>query len=462
MNQNSMSAALAVLGILLAGTAFEREGQAYYGIHSTQAVLTFEAVADVPVEGNPTLSDLALDGPARTAALAKIDGQIRHLTGDFHSDTFKNRTGYPAVLGPSYEIVFKGIAPGSNPRRKRISYSFKGTTVFDREFFGKGPSRAVPLWLPLQPDKIYDLGVKWGRNQCTDKEFNDRGDFYYYWDPKLPTCPLADDTTDVIYFDGQVEELPNTTDTYPEYDRLYDKGSLDVWVFFGYISGPTSVHTWNPRDDGDYAFRAMNEHLLGAGFKQTAELSRFRMGPDGRMMAGEKWNNFLREFEKTGSYQGRDLKVTVHVLLSDTDFKSRDLTFHHYLLPALRDADIVDYDGHSGDSANLDLQALGFAGFVPGKYQLFFINGCDSYPNYLGQFLDARGTGWKDMNLVLAGTPTLSDSMAPNAWAFIHPFIEGETQSYQRILGEIEASNGQGDGTFLTGVVGDEASYWKP
>ena len=60
---------------------------AYFGIHSTEATLKFDAFADIYLPGNISLEDLNQscrkpeDCPARTKALKSIHNQILHIDG---------------------------------------------------------------------------------------------------------------------------------------------------------------------------------------------------------------------------------------------------------------------------------------------------------------------------------------------------------------------------------------------
>jgi hypothetical protein len=136
------------------------------------------------------------------------------------------------------------------------------------------------------------------------------------------------------------------------------------------------------------------------------------------------------------------------------------VTFHRYLVPALEEADVLVYDGHSGLGGNLDLATLPTIRFNPDKYQIFFFNGCSSYPYFNGNFIEAKG-GTEMLDVITSGLPTFTHTAGPNMVAFLDNFLEGKTQSYQTILSELERSNGDEE-SYLTGVNGDEDNDWRP
>ena len=439
--------------------------QAYYGRHSTEATLTFHGQADVRWKGPASAALLNSRAPERGRALNLIHQQVQHLMGTFQSVSFRKETAAAGALGETYEIHFTDAVAGSARGRVLLSYDFRGTVVFQKEIFSGHDAKLVPVRLPLAPDLIYGLGVVRShgkdRNRCTDTEFNEEEDFWYYWDPEMPSCPLAGNDQDVLHLTGKLERLPNTTLSYPEYDRLYgDNGngdSLMIAVFIGYIRDQ-DVDAGKPsrRDEALRALRYIDHDLNERGFELALKKDLFRV--DGDDFADGI--NFLRRYQKPVNFGDRTLNVQVEVLLADTDIESTDETFHHYLIPALRNSDIFVYDGHSNLGANFDLNKLPPVAFNQEKYQIFFFNGCSTYPYVNGMYFRAKG-GTRNAEIITAGLPTFADSSGPNAMAFMDHFLEGETLSYQKILSDLEKSNSD-PGTYLVGVKGDEDNTWTP
>jgi len=446
---------------LVAGLAGSSSVHAYYGRNSIEAWLTFEAQADVALTGNPTAASLNRGGRANRQAVELIDTQVMHLMGSFQAVSFREGFGYPGVLGESHEIEFTDVAPGLGRGRKLLTYRFKGKVVFHKDAFRGRAERTVPIKLPLQSDRIYAHGIVDGVNRCTDEHYDSEGDFWYFWDPEMEECPLKGGSEHVFLTQGRLEKLPNTQTTYPEYDLLYgDNGNadtLDVAVLIGYIDDLDDLRYPNRRDDGFRALRFVEQDLRGRDFERTESRDAFREYANGREVPGI---NFYRVFEKRVRRGGREQLIRVRVLLADTAVGSRDLTFHRYLVPALEESDVVIYDGHSGLGGNLDLGSIPTVRFDPAKYQIFFFNGCSSYPYFNGTFLEAKG-GSRMLDVVTSGLPTFTHTAGPNMVAFLDNFIDGETKSYQRILSELERSNGEEE-SYLTGVNGDEDNRWTP
>lgn len=453
---------LVALALAAAELFLSSNAMAYYGRHSTEATLRFSARADIAYSGPFDAKLLNSRSRERGFALGQLHLQIQHLMGVFQSESFREAFGHPGALGETYDIAFTSVEPGAGPGRALVEYEFDGPVVFGKEAFRSSITRKVPVILPLAHDRIYKLGVKRGKNRCTDREFNSEEDFWYYWDPEQRGCPLAGNDTDLVRVTGRLNRLPNTRVSYPEYDRLYgDNGNgatLDIAVLIGYIRyQDVDTDRPNRRDEAFRALRHLEEDLKERDFALTLRKDRFRYVDRENKSEGI---NFLRRYERIVEGQNGPLHVRIFVLLSDTDLESKDRTFRHYIVPVMRNADIMIYDGHSNLGKNFDLSHLPEVTFNRDKYQILFFNGCSTYPYLNGMYFRAKG-GTRNVEIITAGLPSFAESSGPNLSAFLESFLDGKTLSYQKILSTLERSNGD-LGTFLVGVKGDEDNLWHP
>lgn len=463
-----------------------QKAHAYYGVKSTEAWLTYKATADVLWDGKvPTLAQLNANGAKNEQAVTLVQEQIAHLMGTFQSPSFiKEFKNHAGVLGEqqnyvtakykqvNYIIKFTDIKPGIDEGRLQLTYTFKGKAVFDIRAFKNSDEVEVPLKLPLSPDLIYtqSLSEKAGQpfNYCTDEHYNDEGDFWYFWDPQYPKCKLANDNESVLRIKGKLKMIPNTDEKYPHYKKLYgDNGNKDVLrisILLGYIDDIDNNRSVHKKDTAYQTFLDIEKKMV-EGYKFTMledkehKKDGFRMSINGNQSKGA---NFLREYVgKKKTDLGNEVEVRVQVLLADTAISSTDHTFHHYLIPALEESDVLIYDGHSGLGGNLSLENLDKVRFKQDKYQLFFFNGCSSYSYYNGMYFNAKN-GAKNLDIVNAGLETSSDSSARNAIAFVSFILQGDLASYEQILKRLEKSNGAENGTYLTGVMGETNNRYKP
>lgn len=458
--------------------------RAYYGVNSTEAWLTYKATADVLWKGKPTLQQLNGAGAIHKRGIEAVEEQVQHLMGTFQSPSFiKEFKNHAGVLGEqanyvsekykqiNFDITFTKVEPGTEKGRIKLSYKFKGKTVFDKRAFKNSDEALVPLKLPLSPDLIYSqsLDTKRGQpfNYCTDEHYNDEGDFWYFWDPQYDNCKLAEDDELVLRIDGKLKMIPNTDEKYPDYNKLYNdngnKKTLKIAILLGYVDDITNHRSAHRKDTAYQSFLDINKTLKARGFTMLDDKEHkkdsFRMSINGNQSKGA---NFLREFVSTiKTDTNKEVDVTIQVLLADTSLGSTDNTFRHYLVPAFEKSDVLIYDGHSGLGGNLNLKYLPKIKFNQNKYQIFFFNGCSSYSYYNGMFFDAKG-GTKNLDIVNAGLETSSDSSARNVLSFMQYIIQGDLASYEQILKKLEKSNGAENGTYLTGVMGETNNRYKP
>ncbi len=458
-----MKKILVVLCSFFLSIAYATSVEKYYGDKSTEAILTFKAQANIAFKSNVSFEKLLNSPRLKANVIQEIQNQIHYLMGSFQAPSFEKRFGYEAVLGEDFEIKLKGLTKTKSIYRKLIDYTYKGKIVADIRAFKSQDIVSLPIVLPLSYDKIYKLGLdEKDFNLCTDEHYNSEDDFFYFWDPDKKECPLKTNNEDVLRLGGKLKILKNTEETYPEYNLLYKSkekdGVFNIAVFLGYIDDLEDYTTPKLNDNGYIAFEDLQNYLISKGFEIDVKKDGFKVTPSGQERKGI---NFYREFSKKVKTQiGNMVTVRVSVLLSDTGINSPDLTFHQQLIPALETSDIFVYDGHSGLGANLALEYFPEINFNQKLYQLFFFNGCSSYPYYNETYFEAKG-GSKYLDIMTSGLPTITSTMSDNMQAFLNPFISGRTDSYQKILKNLERSNGE-EGTYLTGVNGDEDNKFIP
>jgi hypothetical protein len=421
----------------------------YYGAKSAEAKINFKA--KIQLASNRTGINLLNLGPSKVEFDALINLQIRHLMGILQAESFVDNFGYPGVLGESHQFKITKITE-IKKQFYEVEYDYKSKMVLHKDAFKNNKKRILPLTLPLNPVSIYTDSLVDDFNPCTDTHYQDESDFWYFWDPAKDGCDLINRPELLVNIKASVELIPNTRVSYPEYDLLYgakkEFKTLEIAVFYGLIRDENiKPDRLNRRDEGYKALRFSEKVLLEKGFELVEKTN--------------QGTNLWRVYELyVDTANGVKTKSRVKLYLGDTGINSEDDTFHTYLAKAFEDADVLVYDGHSGLGGNLDLQSLPTMNFNKKKYQIYFFNGCSSYPYFNGAFFDAKG-GTKYLDVVTSGLPTFADTAGPNVMAFLENFLEGKKLSYQTILRSLENSN-EDYGTYLTGVNGDEDNIFKP
>lgn len=236
------------IGLSLNGVAAE---QKYYGNQSSEAILTFKTKTLITGANQASQQEIK----------QQIDFQIQHLMGTFQAESFLKAFPYAGVLGETYKI--KNIKKRNTTQGLLVTYAFEGKVAWNKNAFKNSrKNRPLPIKLPLDPNSIYELGLKGNINYCTDEHYNSEGDFWYFWDPDKKDCPLANNFSDVLRIKGNLKKLPSTRSTYPEYDKLYGANgngeNLDIHLYIGYIDEENLSLSRPDRDD--HGFYAM-EHV---------------------------------------------------------------------------------------------------------------------------------------------------------------------------------------------------------
>jgi hypothetical protein len=279
--------------------------------------------------------------------------------------------------------------------------------------------------------------VDWGAHDV------DTGSMWYYYRPQKDGCGITD--AEVFKSRATVTRSTlNTTGKYPEYQKIWEDDRFEAISIFGKYEA-----TGGAGDSGVSAFnsftRAMKTELSALqGFTQTPAT----IGADTKDVT----------FEATMA-DGKKVKVTA--LLVDaitsvwTGFKER----YESLTPT---ADLIAYNGHAGLGQNV--RALARMGrWNPGKYQVFFMNGCDTFAYVDGSLAQTRAAinpddpkGTKYMEFVTNAMPSFFHSMANASSAMVKGFLKTSApMTYDKMFEGIDRAE------FVL-VTGEEDNVFQP
>ncbi len=226
--------------------------------------------------------------------------------------------------------------------------------------------------------------------------------YWYLWNPDKSTCDLETQTMTVTV----TEVLPAGFTTYPEYDRLWEDGVLDVAVF------------WAKLDDGDVAddynwdnFNKFTTWLTEGGFTEQpgAELG--------------------KRFTK----QVGDKSIVVDVYGPDVFYSVADYTHLQNWQKAVNEHEVVLYNGHSVLGTGMAFEDITY----PDRYQIFEIASCLSYEYYVRPILAGKG-GWDNVDVIANVEPTYYTENLPLVGAMLAKlfwgFEHGGQASWQDIM----------------------------
>lgn len=274
------------------------------------------------------------------------------------------------------------------------------------------------------------------------------GNFWYYYRPAAYNCLLA--KPDHVASDSVVTKfnmtfepsLEQTTGKSPEYAKVWEDGKLVVTAIFAF-NEPENDH------ESDVATYAFNELYSGLIEQYRKPISSTPAIEDG-MNPGPDFDRFEVVFQTPSG------TLNVGMMLVDG---IRALTTEQVEFYSRRtmNSDFVSYSGHSGLGANIrTLTRLGT--FVANQYQLFFINGCDTFAYVDNSLREAHAAVNPDFgpdkffDVITNSMPSYFSSNAAGNLTIIRSLID-KRASYREILGNIDSAQ-------RAVVTGEQDNHW--
>jgi hypothetical protein len=213
-----------------------------------------------------------------------------------------------------------------------------------------------------------------GENTCQGSSAHDISinNFWYYYRPNLYPCALRDmrqdntQETDAVFTNLSLSvSHKNTRGKFPEYGKIWEDGKLNAMLIFGKNkSDSTSLY-----DAGALSYKNTVNQLLGTlGRPKESNLP---------LYSYNRLNNPLEHPHTRLVFEFSHGEFEVNLYLID-GIQLASMDFQREYNELTKDADFISYNGHSGLGANI--RALANMGtFLQGQYQLFLINGCDTF-----------------------------------------------------------------------------------
>jgi hypothetical protein len=251
------------------------------------------------------------------------------------------------------------------------------------------------------------------------------GNFWYHYRPLAPSCALAE--TEVVRATASVTvSVDNTIDAFPEHHLVWADNTLRAVAVFGKYEDGAS----DPGDPGIEAY-----HRFVADLPSALGLDLQSDPPDLDEAPGGAEVSF-----RGRTPDGRALEVTA-LLIDSPKLANKAFDARYAALSA--DADLLVYDGHAGLGANV--RALAEKGTItPGKWQLVFINGCDTFAYLDDRLAERRAaanpgdpTGTRHLDVMTNLMPAYFASMPSATLAVIAGLLD-PSRTYQDVLSDID------------------------
>lgn len=405
----------------------------------------FDSQHSILVEAVIPDGEVISNNPSMWSAQSTIEDQLLYTIGQLNGleggapDTSKTELEIKDVIkldDNSYKIKYAAKLFVAWPREQTLPNSF--------EFYL--PRRADYIGL----NEFYNLygADERGTKKCLAWEAHEvtNGIFWYYYRPLKSSCPLrVDGNSHIIKTKSylSISKL-NTENKYPEYEKIWEDKKLVITAIFGKAEeGSTSNY-----DAGASAYvETVNELIRRFGMPST---SSYDFAGRSYFSDGIKTPEIFLTFET-------DKGIIDAALFLIEGIRSADGNFTKKFNQRTLNSDFVSYSGHSGLGANI--RALARMGkFQKGQYQIFLINGCDTFA-YVDESLtvahaevNPEFSGEKFIDLITNAMPSYFHMNARSNMAVIDSLF-GETRTYKEILSLFDPAQ-------RAVVTGEEDNRW--
>lgn len=282
---------------------------------------------------------------------------------------------------------------------------------------------------------------------CVGSDAHDvgSGSFWYYYRPAARNCALVEE--DIIRITASVSRSDeNTTGKYPEYHRIWEDREFRMIAIFGkYEDGATEAS-----DAGISAFNAFVKRMRSTFPQAVTEPP--------TLPSSVGINEPDIEFRAALS---NGLEVRINTFLVD-NIRTTPKAFNDRYNALSTEADLIAYNGHAGLGDNV--AALSRKGsFRSGKYQIIFMNGCDTFAYVDGTLAQTRAklnpddpAGTKYMEIITNSMPSYFTSNATADTALITGLTNvAAPKTYEAMFRNIDSSQ-------IVVVTGEEDNEFTP
>lgn len=335
--------------------------------------------------------------------------------------------------------------------RAKLPVAWASKTNFPATYEFKLPKRADYQGYEAFTSKYATKCIDWSAHDV------DSGSMWYYYRPKQ--CTL--DADDVIVTTATVSvSNENSSNKYPEYHKVWEDGRLDVVAIFGKYED-------NATTSADAGIAAYNEFVSAMRRTYGAKL---------QMVPADAGNSpGVAKPDVQMNLTLDDGRIfTVTALLVD-NVRTAPASFDTRYNALSGNADVIAYNGHAGLGSNV--RALVRKGtFIAGKYQIFFMNGCDTFAyvdGFLAQTKMALNpddtTGTKYLDFVTNAMPSYFHANSENMLALIGGlWNKAAPKTYDQIFkqfdrSQVVVSTGEEDNVYFPGYDPDapvEPTTW--
>jgi hypothetical protein len=386
-----------------------------------------------------TLMDFEFDGELYAASASNAKGLIRaqllYTVGSLNGDNGVAQLGHlalsnitTAAAGGLYHVRYHAKLAVSWGSKTNLPSSYSFT-------------------LPRRADTPTTFTNTYGQ-RCNDGESDsvNSSNFWYHYRPRAADCALA--SADVVSFNVTTRKSPlnDSVPKYPEYHAVWEDGRLEVVAIFG-------KYAVGDRDDSDAGIAGFDTFVNAVRSEfPSAVTTPANLAANPGVSAPDIELHVARA-------DGTQIDIVALLVDSVPTAGAQFLARYSQLSPG---ADVIMYNGHAGLGANVAyLSKQGH--FFPAKYQIMFMDGCDTFayvdntlPSIRALLNPDDPAGTKYMDMITNSMPAYFVSMPDSTMQLIRALAQPtQPKSYDEIFANIDPAQ-------VAVVTGEEDNVFSP
>lgn len=331
-----------------------------------------------------------------------------------------------------------------------VPFAYNGTWLLIKRLASQ---ESFELPLPYNRDVVFS--TEWKNCTDSDPDHQTRSFYWYFWDPRRFGCDQKEGEHFQTIRVSVGQQTQNTDQTYPDYRRMTEDGSMTITLGFGYVKDPATPKPETDYDAGAREYQSAIRQIRSRygtflSEEQAIRQADYRYGRDPNLQIGHRFSG------KVG-----DKNVIVNVVMAagvdQMEIFAKSFAHDH--------DDFFGWFGHSRVGSGFD--AMRFEMMVKldptyfsiaNNFQIIYWAGCNSYSYYTLPFFEFKG-GSQNLNIIANGLPSYFSLNAANALTALDVFLRWQERlSYQFLVRSLESQGAYMGTTILVSVLGDETN----
>lgn len=274
--------------------------------------------------------------------------------------------------------------------------------------------------LPLYPEET----MKSADTNCVGNYWYSGAEFVYnqFWSPLEDDCEMipGKDFTD---YPVTLTQRDSNLESYPRYEEMIKDGEVSLYYYFG-----SDFQNMSKFGESGLAFDQVKFWLRKKKFS---------------FLADESFKPTSSAFVRAEKVVGKT-KIVIKLMLGNPlpNTPTAQKEYFWFMKEAFEKGSFVQYTGHAGHGGIMDLTELeakfqSQVLFPQDKFQIYYLNGCQTYI-YATNYFPRKKGGYSNLHLLSNGDVSWGDTSWTSLEVFLNHFhdhfSQGRRMSYQEMI----------------------------